>query len=80
MVVPLVEVDIVNSQPYFLSLMLLEIGLNEHNVYSLPKLLFDSSLDHFLSTSTLLPNTRKKQETGQADRDTGPYDFPFEMS
>lgn len=65
---PLAEIDLVNSQPYFLSIILLEIALSQshHNVNALSDLVFDSLL-------------RIASERGQKEREEreGLYVFPF---
>ena len=59
---PLVEVDVVNSQPYFLALLLLEIALSSRNCPHLSHFLFLTSEDHSDFLKSLPPKTRKKEE------------------
>jgi hypothetical protein len=78
--VPLVEIDIVNSQPYFLSTILLEVFLSGgQNAPSLPRLLHNSSQDHsslfssFHHASNYLQNGEEEEREEEGDK-TQPYD------
>lgn len=63
---PLVEIDVVNSQPYFLGLLLFEIALSSRNCPNLLKLLFHREEDH----SLFLPSLPQKEEKEKKRKET----------
>lgn len=70
---PLVEVDLVNSQPYFLAIILLEIALSKSstNVSSLSDLVFST----LLSLSPFSPNREEREQR----EPQGLYVFPLSI-
>lgn len=78
---PLYEVDVTNSQPYFLSMLLLELHLSGGNCSSnLSSILFDCSGDHslLLNSATDACNDEKNKEEKEREgieKRTQPYVF-----
>ena len=80
---PLHELDIVNSQPYFLATILYEIGMFGHCLQDCSSGLFAGSEDHSLfvssfsdsSISSVFSSSQEEQEGGAGS--TKPYVFPL---